>query len=113
MMEEYEENLEVVHAGATASAEAGDDVGLREGVLDLLTDAAKEIVGGGASRQALPARARTRTRLLAARPCLLESPTWTRLLEIPTVGVSSTRAWTRLTWRTSPGRPSGRTRLVT
>ena len=46
MMEEYDENPEVVHAGATASAEAMDDVGLREGVLDSLADAAKEVIGG-------------------------------------------------------------------
>ena len=46
MLEEYDEDPEVVHAGATASAQAGDDVGLREGVLDALADAAKEVIGG-------------------------------------------------------------------
>ena len=45
MLEEYEDDPEVVHAGATASAEAGDDVGLREGVLDSLADAAQKVVG--------------------------------------------------------------------
>ena len=35
LLEQHDENPEVVHAGATASAEAGDDVGLHEGVLDL------------------------------------------------------------------------------
>ena len=44
-MEEYDENPEVVHAGATASAEAGDDVGLREDVLDSLAGAAEQVVG--------------------------------------------------------------------
>ena len=46
MIEEYEENPEVVHAGATASADAGDDVGLREGVLDSLAGAAQEVIEG-------------------------------------------------------------------
>ena len=63
MLEAYDEDPEVVHAGATASAQAGDDVGLREGVLDALADAAKEVIGGHPTRQALPAP--TRQALLA------------------------------------------------
>ena len=45
MMEEYDENPQVVHAGATASADAGDDVGLRQEVLESLADAAKKVIG--------------------------------------------------------------------
>ncbi|CAK0838817.1 unnamed protein product [Prorocentrum cordatum] len=45
MMEEYDEDPQVVHAGTTASAQAGDDVGLRQGVLDSLAHVAEEVIG--------------------------------------------------------------------
>ncbi|CAK0889497.1 unnamed protein product [Prorocentrum cordatum] len=45
MMEECGEDPEVVRTGATASAEAGDDVGLREDVVHSLAGAAEEIPG--------------------------------------------------------------------
>ena len=45
MMEEYGEDPEVVHTGATASAEAGDDVGLREDAVHSLAGAAEEVLG--------------------------------------------------------------------
>jgi len=45
MLELSEEDPEVVHAGATASAAAGDDVGLRESVLDSLAAAAQQVIG--------------------------------------------------------------------
>ena len=46
MLELSEESPEVVHAGTTASAEAGDDMGQREALLDSITAAAQEVVGG-------------------------------------------------------------------
>ena len=49
MMEEYDENPEVVHAGTTTSADARDDVGLRQEVLESLADAAKKVIGGAAN----------------------------------------------------------------
>eukprot|EP00959_Pyramimonas_sp_CCMP1952_P310475 6497885-Pyramimonas_sp.AAC.1 len=44
-MEECDEGPQVVHAGTTAPAEAGDDVGLRQGVLDSLAHVAQEVIG--------------------------------------------------------------------
>ena len=45
MLEHSEEEADVVHAGATAAAEAADDMGLRESVVDSLA-AATEVVSG-------------------------------------------------------------------
>ncbi|CAK0867486.1 unnamed protein product [Prorocentrum cordatum] len=45
MKEEHDEDPQVVHAGTTASAEVGDDVGPRQGVLDSLAHVAQEVIG--------------------------------------------------------------------
>ena len=49
MVEEYYENPEVVNAGTTTSADARDDVGLRQEVLESLADAATKVIGGPAN----------------------------------------------------------------
>ena len=46
MLELSQEEPEVVHTGSTAAMEVGDDVGLREGVVDSLASIAKVLVGG-------------------------------------------------------------------
>ena len=46
MLELSEQEPDVVHVGATAAAEVGDDMGLRENVVGLLASAAETALGG-------------------------------------------------------------------
>ena len=46
MLELSEQEPDVVHAGATAAGEVGDDVGLRENVVGSLASAAETALGG-------------------------------------------------------------------